>query len=273
MKIINLISSKSDVAYEYFIFKDGQPHFKFVEEIDHKDTYLIIMRITSPIHLFILCEICDIFKRHGVHYSIKISYLMGMRSDRVTNFNSPFTLKIVTSIINSLEADSIEVLDPYSNETINLLHNYETYNIVHHIIKDICDYESYILPDQDAVNRYKSIYFWEENVITGKNYYDNTGKLLKYDLENKDILASSATALVTDNICDKGDNFVEIADIVKEVNPDIKLDIFVTHTVNLEGICKLSDSYNKVFITNSYADWEHLPDNIEIINITNLWQE
>lgn len=61
-----------------------------------------------------------------------------------------------------------------------------------------------------------------------------------------------------DDLCDAGGTFVGIANKIREVNPDRKLAIYVTHMVNPKGI------------TNSYADWDEymkLPDNVRIIKV------
>lgn len=61
--------------------------------------------------------------------------------------------------------------------------------------------------------------------------------------------------------------FVGIANKIREVNPDRK---YVTHMVNPKGITTLSENYDEVYFTNSYADWDEymkLPDNVRIIKV------
>lgn len=73
-----------------------------------------------------------------------------------------------------------------------------------------------------------------------------------------------------DDLCDAGGTFVEIANKIREVNPDRKLAIYVTHMVNPKGITTLSENYDEVYFTNSYADWDEcmkLPDNVRIIKV------
>ena len=69
---------------------------------------------------------------------------------------------------------------------------------------------------------------------------------------------------------DAGGTFVGIANKIREVNPDRKLAIYVTHMVNPKGITTLSENYDEVHFTNSYADWDEymkLPDNVRIIKV------
>lgn len=69
---------------------------------------------------------------------------------------------------------------------------------------------------------------------------------------------------------DAGGTFVGIANKIREVNPDRKLVIYVTHMVNPKGITTLSENYDEVYFPNSYADWDEymkLPDNVRIIKV------
>lgn len=50
-----------------------------------------------------------------------------------------------------------------------------------------------------------------------------------------------------------------IASAVREVTPNISLSIFVTHMVNPRGIENLSKTFDHVWFTNSYKDWEGQP--------------
>lgn len=84
-----------------------------------------------------------------------------------------------------------------------------------------------------AVNRYQTL---GEVLICSKPRNPDTGKLEEFYIEN----------------------------------PDRKLAIYVTHMVNPKGITTLSENYDEVYFTNSYADWDEymkLPDNVRIIKV------
>lgn len=46
-----------------------------------------------------------------------------------------------------------------------------------------------------------------------------------------------------------------------------RLNISVIHMVNAKGIENLSKHFNYVWFTNSYKDWDNLPDNVTLINL------
>ena len=65
MRNINLLDSyNSEVKYELTTFPDGEPHIKFLEDIDRKDSYNVVCRITNPTELFVVMQVGHILKRH-----------------------------------------------------------------------------------------------------------------------------------------------------------------------------------------------------------------
>ncbi len=104
--------------------------------------------------------------------------------------------------------------------------------------------------------------------------YPDAGKLEGFHIENPELLQDEDfkdfPLVVMDDLCDAGGTFVGIANKIREVNPDRKLAIYVTHMVNPKGITTLSENYDEVYFTNSYADWDEylkLPDNVRIIKV------
>lgn len=75
--------------------------------------------------------------------------------------------------------------------------------------------------------------------------------------------------VVIDDLCDAGGTFVGVASKIKEINPNRRLAIFVTHMVNPKGITTLSENYDEVYFTNSYLNWENLelPSNVSVIKV------
>jgi hypothetical protein len=46
--------------------------------------------------------------------------------------------------------------------------------------------------------------------------------------------------------------------------------LVVTHAVQLEGLKRVAEVYDQVYVTNSYCDWdtkEELPENITVIEV------
>ena len=121
MQILNLTNpDRSDVRWEKICFPDGEVQIR-LGEFSRKETISVRCRITSAEDLFILMQVADILNRHEVMWSLQIYYLMSMRMDRVIDFNTPFTLKVVGGVIRSLGAVSVSVCEPHSNRTAWML--------------------------------------------------------------------------------------------------------------------------------------------------------
>lgn len=282
MQILNLANlEKSDIKYSISRFPDGEIQIT-LGEFSRKDEIEVKCRITSAEELFILMQVADILRRHGMRFSISIYYLMGMRMDRVMDFNRPFTLRMVVDILDSLCATSIAIFCPHSEVTTQLFRKTEVIPLLP--IK-WCEEEKYfwdecqvVLPDAGAVKRY-----FRENVpsdiIIGEKVRDvKTGEILSIKVRNPEAIDGRWPLIMIDDLCDGGGTFVGLANAIREVRPDAVINIAVDHMVNPKGIENLSKNFNHVFFTNSYKDWNGLkaeygkavptlPENVTQINI------
>lgn len=270
MQKINLINvNKSDVKYELTTFPDGEPHIK-LDEIDRKDDYKVICRITNPTELFVLMQVADILDRQDVSWDLEIMYLMSQRMDRVISFNEAFSLKVVVKVLKTFGCYTISVFEPHSDKIYDL-----TLGGAPHIIEKKHDFSNLLegklvcYPDHGAAARYFETKNDEIIVLTKKRDLENKGKILSIEIESApDIDPNSVkTIIVSDDLCDGGGTFVGAAKILREKYPNAKLEIFVRHMVNPRGIQNLSENFDKVYFTNSYKDWENLPANCHLIEI------
>ena len=123
-----------------------------------------------------------------------------------------------------------------------------------------------VLPDAGAKKRYEH-YFTESTITCSKIREESTGKILEIKIDNPEDLNGSPLMLV-DDLCDVGGTFCGIAECFKKIGvPKDMLNITVTHMVNPKGIENLSKNFNHVWFTNSYKDWENLPENVTITKI------
>ncbi len=270
MKTIDLINgNKSEVKYELTTFPDGEPHIKFLDDINRKDSYNVKCRITNPSELFVVMQVGHILKRQGVEFNLHILYLMSMRMDRVINFNEAFTLEIVANMINSFEAEHVYIFEAHSERTFKLIKNSEPYYVLsmcedyNKMRKDCYEAENAVIcfPDHGAYERYS------------KDFYPTSAYICMNkvrDLDNKGVIKSMEISkmqlpfmheedveqiTIVDDLCDGGGTFCWAASILKERFPKAKLNIFVKHMVNPIGLKKLIGSFDNVYITDSYRDW------------------
>lgn len=262
MQIINLINKdKGDIVYDIINFSDGEKHIKFITEINRKDSVKVICRITSMDELFILMQVGDILNRMEVEWALVITYLMGMRMDRVMSFNEAFSLKIVAKTINDMHPDAVFVIEPHSDRTLKLINN-STPLMNHFAEAAMTDPEHnymIVFPDAGAKLRYGEALENKVPMMTCHKKRDPaTGKLSGFGIDNPEVLNEYPECnafFVIDDLCDGGGTFCGIADQLKELRPDFHRTLAITHAVAARGIYKVMDYYNDLFITNSYADW------------------
>ena len=268
MQQLNLVHLEdSDIKYSISRFPDGEVQIS-LEDFSHKEQIQVKCRITNAEDLFILMQVLDILDRHEVSYVLSIYYLMGMRMDRVMNFNRPFTLKIVLNSLKNCNADNIEILEPHSD----IYYDYrfggkftELYiegspsNTVWH------GYQM-VLPDAGAKERYD--YQYVGTALTCSKVRDlTTGKILEIKIDNPEAI-SDKPLLILDDLCDGGDTFCGIAKAFNSLGiSKERLNIAVTHMVNPKGIKNLSENFNHVWFTNSYKDWDNLPKNVTMLKV------
>lgn len=266
MNIINFITGE---GYKIISYPDGEKHLK-IDDLDLKKEVRIECRITNSDDLFILMQLSDILNRLEVKvHLLKIWYLMGMRCDRLFSTNEAFTLKLVANVINSFNSEIVEVIEPHSSRTrdlidkVDLYYDTELYSMIesHNNSHIIC------LPDNGAVKRYGWV---DKRIICEKTRDVSTGELKGFAIKYKSENMSCDKIMVVDDLCDGGGTFVGIAELLrKEYNPK-ELCLAVVHAVQEEGLKRVASVYDKVYITNSYRDWHkwsELPNNVHVQQI------
>ena len=268
MQQLNLVHLKdSDIKYSISRFPDGEIQIS-LGEFSHKEQIQVKCRITNAEDLFILMQVLDILDRHEVSYVLSIYYLMGMRMDRVMDFNRPFTLKIVLNSLKNCNADNIEILEPHSDTYYDYRFGVKFTELYIEGSPSNTVWHGYqmVLPDAGAKERYD--YQYVGTALTCSKVRDlTTGKILEIKIDNPEAI-SDKPLLILDDLCDRGGTFCGIAKAFNSLGiSKERLNIAVTHMVNPEGIKNLSENFNHVWFTNSYEDWENLPENVTMIKV------
>ena len=256
---LNLINvEESDIKYKLSRFPDGEVQIE-LGELNRKDFVIVYTRICNAEDLFILMQVGDILNRQGVQFNLVITYLMGMRNDRVIAFERPFTLSIIAKAINSIKPLSVVVLEPHSERTISEINNCHPFTVY---TEEMFTSHLLVFPDQGAADRYSD---WESpHLICRKKRDLATGKLLSFEVTNPTLLMKSNKPLmIIDDLCDGGGTFCGIASVLRELDPHREISLAVTHMVNSKGIENTSQYFKEVFFTDSYMDWStsELPSN------------
>ena len=263
--IINLINpERSQVKYELTVFPDGEPHIK-LEEIDRKKEYRIVCRITNPSELFVLAQVGYILKRQDVIFDIEITYLMSMRMDRVISFNEAFTLQIVAGIINALGAEKVYVFEAHSERVFKEIFNSSSFDPLKNTTEFSNFEREFILnsdnaicfPDHGALDRYSFMVSPQVQTLCINKVRDLENKGIIKSMELESFIEGDISVItIIDDLCDGGGTFCWASSILREKFPNAKIQIFVKHLVNPVGLKKLAETFDAVYITNSYKDWD-----------------
>lgn len=276
MKYIDLINKQaSEIEYEIFKFNDGEPHIKFTSEITHKDEYTVIARITNSDELFIVLQVCDVLDRHCVDYKLYLTYLMGMRMDRVMTFNEAFSLKIIADMFKNVHPKEIYIFEPHSEKTLELLNAYSYSKLVcdsvynrftddvienNHVLKCYPDWGAYVRYRND-IRDSKSDY-----AVLEKKRDIDTGNIIGMKLSSTQTSPNNLPykrIIIIDDLCDGGRTFIEAKKLLNQEYPNLPVDIFVKHMVNKDGLMNLLNNFDHVYITNSYADYSKAELNLD----------
>jgi ribose-phosphate pyrophosphokinase len=288
MKILNLTDlEKSDIKYQIQNFPDGQ------QNIIIKNTRINLIQqeieIKTRLNNFqdlelIICATKTLRNLGVKEIHLYTPYFLGSRSDRQFEEGSCNYLKdVICPIINSLNFESVTVLDPHShvleaclngfkkenNEKLvkfalnNIYHNeFSIWNNSFDTMKD-----KFVLLSPDAGASHKIYKLAEQigykgDIITCSKERDNDGKLTKCVIPEFDI---NKDIIIIDDIFDYGKTFTNIAREITNRSCKGKLYLIVTHSIQTEGLKEALIYFDVIYTTNSYKD--HNLERVKQLNV------
>lgn len=277
MKTINLARQDyNEIGYRIHYFPDGQLQLEITDCLcNFKDELKVVSRLCHGNDLFILLQLDDILKRNGIKYKLIIPYLTAGRCDRLFNYGQAITVDIITNILKGLYCSKIEILEPHSGRSIDEKCN--IFGVTNYMLKEVnikfpCNIA---LPDRGALDRTLDlIRNWKDRgiIVCSKVRDSKTNKLSGFKVENTMNYVEGRPIYLVDDLCDGGGTFLGLAEKLRELNPE-SLNLMVTHAIQPEGLAKVSKAYDKVYITNSFNDWDLIlpnEENIEVINVLKI---
>lgn len=220
----------------------------------------------SDDELVTLMFIAHQFKELGIEMHLFMPYIPNARFDRVKNENEIFTLKSFAKIINSLNFEYVNVLDPHSYVSEALIDRLEISSpkdIIQSFIDknflDDCSLNKFALffPDEGAMKRYSGMFKMPYTFGLKQRDWE-TGEIRGLDIVGDETFIKGRKVLIVDDICSRGGTFYHSAKKLKELGAE-EVYLYVTHCENtiLEGDLLTSGLIEKVFTTNSIFTKEH----------------
>lgn len=199
---------------------------------------------------------------HVEYIHLSMPYIPNARMDRVKNEEDVFTLKYFAEILNSLNFNSVSVLDPHSSVSEALINNLDVYTPFRYINKALDSIESLtcpvlFYPDEGSMKRYSGMYCMPY-AYGIKNREWQTGKIIGLDVITNGIDIAGKDILIIDDICSYGGTFLHSARKLKELGAN-DICLYVSHCENsiLNGELIKSGLIKKIYTTDSIFTKEH----------------
>jgi ribose-phosphate pyrophosphokinase len=276
--VLNLDSEFTPVSgnifllkFEEFTFPGGEPHFKITTDSEHilKNTPLVLTsRFREVGDLFKIMLAVDAARKMGLNrISLVLPYFPGARQDRVCNIGEPLTVKIFADIINALNFEEVHTWCPHSDVTAALVNNIVVHDESSYVVCALSEYctdgatINIVCPDAGAGKRvsrvvsdlclhYPNVKF---NYIRCEKVRDvATGKLTSFFV-GCDNLQKFPT-LIVDDIVSMGGTFIGLGNELRK-NQCGPLMLYTTHADCIEGLEKMVNFFDHVYVTNSKKNW------------------
>ena len=228
--------------------------------------HIIDWKYENDAELFTL--IC-LRKHYGGRAVLWMSYCPHARMDRVKDVNDVFTLKYFAEVINSLNFEQVNILDPHSNVCTALINNVRVISPKGYIIDAIekCQPNLIFYPDEGAMKRYSDMTSMPYAFGIKKREWA-TGKILGLDIMNAE-LVKDKNVLIIDDICSRGGTFLHSAKALKAAGAN-RIFLYVTHAEKtmVEGeMYNNLDLVERIYTTDSIFNIEW--DNRNKVTIVN----
>lgn len=194
------------------------------------------------------------------------------------NGQSNYLKTVICPIINSQNFNRVIVLDPHSDVLEACLNNFHKVSNVDFASNAIKSYVSgeliLISPDAGAL---KKIYDVSKeidckNVIVANKLRDmETGRILRTEVPGLDDSPLSKNFVISDDICDGGRTFIEIAKVIRDIRPkeifNDKIYLCVTHGIFSAGFEELEKYFDAIFTTNSVKEDSFYTQSVKLFNV------
>lgn len=269
---LNLTNNEtSHIKWEVSSFPDGQQDIllKDIKPIFKNDssTVEVLSRFNGFRDLELIVCAVKALRREGVKkIDLYIPYLLGARSDRqFQEGGTSYLVDVVAPILNSLQLNSVHVMDAHSDVAAACINNFRGYDnskLVKFAVFSIDNYSrnpgNYVLvsPDAGASKKIQKIadsIGYTGDIITCSKTRGVDGKLTNTVVP----ISSTITEqdfIIIDDICDGGATFLNIVKAIRAKQyVNNKIYLIVTHGIFSKGV-DCMNVFEKVFITNSIKD-------------------
>lgn len=263
-----------DEVLDISVFKGGEVNVKLSKQVieflrqrgvDESSAHFVA-NIQGSDDLMALVLAVDAIRRVNprVRLSAAIPYFPYARQDRVCQPGEAHSLAAVAAIINSLNFDEVELLDPHSSVTPALIKNSTQEPMWPLVVRAAREFTAIchgpvvlMAPDQGAYKRvldiYKDIHERTGAELDGFVHASKTRDPETMAITSVDVFGDVAgkNILIVDDICDGGRTFIELSARLRELGA-AKVGLYVTHGIFSYGVKIVHDAFDYIASTDSF---------------------
>ena len=264
---INNTASPEKVGEEVVVEKypNGETRIELKHIIPNESAkYEVVWKYESDADFLRLLFVSDYIRRHDKRNPsvvLSILYMPYSRMDRSEN-GSVYTLKSACRLINSIEFDVVNVFEPHSAKTAELLNNSNVVDVsdvlatmaMEDVKNEHPDTPVYLFyPDKGAQARYEMP---DVPYLCGKKVRDfDTGRIVSYEVVDGEIFKqmnrlTPFNVVIIDDLSSYGGTFVQASKKLKELGAQ-HVYLAVAHAEESVYKGKLFDHIDKLYTTNS----------------------
>ncbi|OIN60046.1 ribose-phosphate diphosphokinase [Arsenicibacter rosenii] len=277
MLTLNLLEpAASAIAFERFLFPDGQPHITIKTESlpDHRESCRIITRMANANDVLLALLVHQTLSTLGFErIELVISYLTGARMDRVMTNGEPFSLKVIAGIINMAGFHKVAVFDPHSNVSTALLNRSHAIDNTRFVSDAIQNDQArfpagnwcLVSPDAGALKKVHDVaqVIGAGHVVECLKTRDvKTGKLSGFKVFDGDL--AGKTCYIADDICDGGGTFIGIAGQLRKHNAG-RVVLIVSHGIFSKGFSLAG--IDAIYTTDSFRTFDSVHDSLTVLPV------
>ena len=238
---------------DFLTFPGGEEHVTIPTYQSKVKTALVVAHLQTGQDIMRYRCLMELLREHGTSsFYVFAPYVPGARADIPSN--EPLTAASVKTYVEALECiDGINffILDPHSPVTPAVFNSYVTVlSPIDAIASFNKEWDGFICPDAGAEKRTFAVaqHFNRPVAYCRKHRDTATGALTDFEVPS----GLRGRWLIVDDICDGGGTFMGLGSKLKEQNPDLQLDLYVTHGIFSGKAENLWGYFNSIYTTNSW---------------------
>lgn len=270
----------NDKQLETFKFPGGECHVK-INKLDIGIKTAIIAYLNNSDDIICLLLATDAIRRVHPETAIHLTipYFPYARQDRVCNEGESLSVKVMTSIINSLSCTTVTLYDPHSDVTPALLNNCRILSQADIIMDSILSEEilnkKLVLVSPDAGAEKKTLLLAKsistneipiEIVCSSKTRDPASGKIIATEVYGD---VQGKNLIIVDDICDGGGTFIALAQALKDAGAN-DIYLYITHGIFSKGFAVLQHHFKHIYCYHFINQKEIAPSFVTALSTADI---